>query len=60
MSATKNTLYLMIRCHLVPLLAHSRKLAGTPERVRTWGLTGPKVAVSAGPLLLPQLRQRAR
>jgi hypothetical protein len=29
-------------------MAHSRKLAGAPGRVRTWGLTGRDVAVSTG------------
>jgi hypothetical protein len=36
-------------------MAHSRKLAGAPGRVRTWGLTGREVAVSAGPFLCPYL-----
>ena len=30
-------------------------VAGAPGRVRTWGLTGRVVAVSAGPLLRPSL-----
>jgi hypothetical protein len=31
-------------------LGAERKLIGTPGRVHTWGLSGRKVAVSAGPL----------
>jgi len=38
-----------------PLLAHSRKLAGAPEQVRTGGLTGRKVAMSAGPPFRPSM-----
>jgi hypothetical protein len=34
MSATKNTLYLMIRCHLVPLLAHFPRSSLCGDRVR--------------------------
>src|SRR5262245_38142171 len=40
-----------------PYMACSQKLARAPGRVRTWGLTGRWVAVSAGPPLRPSMTQ---
>jgi hypothetical protein len=38
-----------------PDLAHSRELAAAPVRVRSWGLTGSKLAVAGGLILFPPM-----